>query len=88
LNLRIAGEIDRAALASEKRKTPVNLVGAAIRATKGATIRSVIEAETCIPLTEDEPATPEAFVTEDYLLEYDSDGYSEYESALTNVSYA
>jgi hypothetical protein len=74
LNLRAAAEINRTALASEKRKAPVDLIGGKRQGHIDPKIRAtVLEAEigflTC--------ARPETIKGDDYPLKYDSDGYPE-----------
>jgi hypothetical protein len=75
LNLRAAAEINRTALASEKRKTPVDLIGGKRQGHIDPKIRAtVLEAEIGF-LTS---ARPETIKGDDYpLKKYDSDGYPE-----------
>jgi hypothetical protein len=72
LNLRVAAEINRTALASDKRKTPVDLIGGERQGHVDPKIRAtVLDAEIGFPMD----AQPETIKGDDYLLEYDSDGY-------------
>ena len=81
LNLRTAAEIDRAWLAKERRKAPIDLMGGGRRwpnpvPADQATTRNIIELETCKPLKEGDTQqeTPKG---DDYRLEYDENGYPE-----------
>ena len=72
LNLRVAAEISRTALASDKRKTPVDLIGGERQGHVDPKIRAtVLDAEIGFLMD----ARPETIKGHDYLLEYDSDGY-------------
>ena len=72
LNLRVAAEISRTALASDKRKTPVDLIGGERQGHVDPKIRAtVLDAEIGFLMD----ARPETIKGDDYLLEYDSDGY-------------
>jgi hypothetical protein len=79
LNLRAAAEINRTALASEKRKTLVDLIGGQRQGHIDPKIRAnVLDAEIGF-LT---GARPEAIKGDDYLPEYDSGGYQELPACL------
>jgi hypothetical protein len=79
LNLRVAAEINRTALASEKRKTPVDLIGGERQGHLDPKIRAtVLDAEIDFQMD----AQPETIKGDDYLLEYDSDGYPELPACL------
>ena len=72
LNLRAAAEINRTALASEKRKAPVDLIGGERKGYIDQKIRAaVLDAEIGF-LTN---ARPETIKGDDYPIEYHSDGY-------------
>jgi hypothetical protein len=72
LNLRAAAEINRTALASDKRKTPVDLIGGQRHGLIDPKISAaVLEAEVGF-LTD---ARPETIKGDDYTIEYHSDGY-------------
>jgi hypothetical protein len=85
LNLRTASEIDRASLAKERRKAPIDLMGGRkqwpVHADR-AIIRNIIDVESCIPLTEDQPTESKTVKGATSQLEYDSDGYPEPPSFL------
>ena len=79
LNLRVAAEISRTALASDKRKTPVDLIGGERQGHVDPKIRAtVLDAEIGFLMD----ARPETIKGDDYLLEYDSDGYPELPACL------
>ena len=74
LNLRAAAKINRTALASEKRKAPVDLIGGERKGHIDQKIRAaVLDAEIGF-LTN---ARPETIKGEDFSLDYDPDGYPE-----------
>jgi hypothetical protein len=72
LNLRAAVEINRSALASDKRKAPVDLVGGYRQGHIDPKIRTIVLDAEINFLTD---ARPEAIKGDYYLFEYDSDGY-------------
>jgi hypothetical protein len=72
LNLRTAAEIDRAALAGEKRQTPVNLIGGKQQGHIDPKLRkAVLDAEVGFLSS----TTLEAIQGDDYPLEYYEDSY-------------
>ena len=74
LNLRAAAEINRTALASNKRNTPVDLIGGQRHGLIDPKISAaVLEAE--VGFLRD--ARPETIKGDDYPIEYHSDGYPE-----------
>jgi len=81
LDLRAARDIDRTALASEKRKSPIDLMGGGRpwlnpKHVARGVIRNIIEVESCKPLKREDTQqeTPKG---DDYRLEYDKNGYPE-----------
>ena len=79
LNLRVAAEINRTALASEKQKTPVDLIGGKRQGHIDPKIRAaVLDAEIGFLMD----AQPETIKGDDYLLEYDLDDYPELPACL------
>ena len=79
LNLRVAAEINRTALASNKRKTPVDQIGGERQGHVDPKIRAtVLDAEIGFLMD----AQPETIKGDDYLLEYNSDGYPELPACL------
>jgi hypothetical protein len=81
LNLRSAGEVDRAVLANEKRSAPIDLMNGGkpwlnpVHVDREVS-RNVIEVETYNPLRE-EDTRQETLKDHDYLIECDADGYPE-----------
>jgi hypothetical protein len=79
LNLRAAAEIDRAALASERRQSPVNLMGAQRMGHVDPRIRAaVLDAE--IGFLSETPS--KAIQGDQYPIDYDSAGYPELPACL------
>jgi len=79
LNLRAAAEINRAALASNKRNTPVDLIGGQRHGLIDPKISAaVLEAEVGF-LTDPRPETIKG---DDYTIEYHSDGYPKLPACL------
>jgi hypothetical protein len=79
LNLRVAAEINITALASNKRKTPIDLIGRERQGHVDPKIRAtVLDAEIGFLMD----AQQETIKGDDYLLEYDSDGYPELPACL------
>jgi hypothetical protein len=81
LDLRAARDIDRTALASEKRKAPIDLMGGGRpwlnpKHVARGVIRNIIEVESCKPIKREDKQqeTPKG---DDYRLEYDKNGYPE-----------
>jgi hypothetical protein len=79
LSLRVAAEINRTALASNKRKTPVDLIGGERQGHVDPKIRAtVLDAEIWFP----DGRSTGTIKGDDYLLKYDSDGYPELPACL------
>jgi hypothetical protein len=86
VNVRAAGEINRASLGKERRKAPIDLMSGGTRwpnpACRQSAIRNVLEVETCTPLR-GEDTQQQTLQGDDYPIEYDSDR----QPSLTNLSH-
>jgi hypothetical protein len=86
LNLRMAAEIDGAALEGKRRKAPLDLLGCGnpwlnLMHVNVEIIRNIVEVETFNPLRE-EDLQQQTVKSDDYPIKYDPDGYPELPTCL------